>query len=262
MTLPRLMILPLTLWCLSLPARAETFVVVSDQWEGHTEAGGSGYYFEMMRALYEPLGHTLEFRILPYARAMESVQEGRVEITPSVDKGDLDDALLVLDLPVGSDSKDAFVMPDRFPRWNGVESLRGKRVLARLDYGFDQFLPADVQYEEKPNLPGMLKMLTAGRADAIIDYQEDIEVAASEALLPVTWTVKPGVLSTPLYAGFSNTDKGQRARGSSLNEPVALAVKARPSTFCEEARAARCRCPSSSQTPATVRPAGWAGQPA
>jgi polar amino acid transport system substrate-binding protein len=196
----------------SLQARADTFTVVADEWEGYTQADGSGYWFDLMRLLYEPLGHTLIFRTVPYPRALEEIRKGKSQITPATYRGDLDDNHTELSVIIEQDNVDAFVLAQNFPDWRGAESLAGRRVVARLEYGYDRFLPSNIIYSEKPQLEGMLKMLVLGRVDAVLDYSADVQALVNSGAVTASWVVKPGIIQPAEYAAFALTTEGQRAR--------------------------------------------------
>lgn len=203
----------LCLACLT-PARvaAETFTIVSDVWEGYTAPDGTGYWFELMRLVYEPLGHTLVFRTVPFPRALDEIRKGKSQITPATYRGDLDDSYTELSIVMEQDSVDAFITEALAAEWRGVESLRGKRVVARLDYGYDRFLPAGVLYSEKPTLDGMLNMLALGRVDAVLDYEEEVNVLRRAGAVNTAWVTRTDVLQPVEYAGFATTPEGLRAR--------------------------------------------------
>jgi polar amino acid transport system substrate-binding protein len=191
---------------------ADTFTVVSDVWEGYTAPDGTGYWFELIRLVYEPLGHTLEFRTVPYPRALDEIRKGKSQITPATYRGDLDDSHTELSIVIEQDSVDAFITEALAADWRGVESLTGKRVVARLDYGYDRFLPAGVLYEEKPYLEGMLKMLALGRVDAVLDYEEEMNALRQAGSVSMAWVTKTDVLQPVEYAAFALTPEGLRAR--------------------------------------------------
>lgn len=194
------------------PARAEKLVVVSDDWEGFTEAGGTGYYFEMMRAVYEPAGHTLEFKVVPYTRALKMVENQQADLMAAIDIADLPPSLVATNLAVGMDGKDAFVRPGELPSLTHVAQLQDLRVIARRGYAFDQFLPKGTHYSEFSNLSGMLKMLEAGRADVILDYEEDMNKSVKDTNSKIRFDVRRHVLESTLFMGFSNSRNGALAR--------------------------------------------------
>lgn len=202
----------LGLWLSLVRSEAAEFTVVSDEWEGFTEAGGHGYYFEMMKAVYEPAGHTLHFKVVPYMRALKMIQNGKADLIAAIDFADLPPAFVENRMAVGMDGKDAFVRPGELITLSRSEDLRGLRVVARRGYAFDQFLPSGTHYEEITSLAGMLKMLEARRADVILDYEEDMRQSALDANLNINFDVRPHVLKSPLFMGFSTTAAGNHAR--------------------------------------------------
>ncbi|WP_341802362.1 hypothetical protein [Aquipseudomonas alcaligenes] len=53
--------------------------LVSEHWVGHTNADGSGLAWEIMRAVFEPVGVKMNYRLVPYTRAIGLVQRGEAD---------------------------------------------------------------------------------------------------------------------------------------------------------------------------------------
>lgn len=202
----------LLLWLLASPVKSETFVVVADAWDGYTHKDGTGLWFDMWRQILGPLGHTVQPRIVPYPRALEEITKGKSDITPAVYQGDLDDKHVELSIIIEQDSVDAFIIDEHFPDWQGLASLKGKTVVARLDYGYGRFLPTGAHYSEKASLQGMLHMLALGRVDAVLDYEREVTALVQETGMKPVWTLRRGVLAPSQHAAFADTPKGRWAR--------------------------------------------------
>lgn len=78
--------------CLSIiisaePAWANVYVaapkaihVASEHWPGFSNHDGSGLYFEIIKAVYEPLGITVKFSIEPFKRARHSTVQQQYDV--------------------------------------------------------------------------------------------------------------------------------------------------------------------------------------
>ncbi len=58
------------LFCLAIAAigqepQVTTIHVVTPEWEGYTEQDGTGVYFDLVRAVYEPVGVVMTYEIVP-----------------------------------------------------------------------------------------------------------------------------------------------------------------------------------------------------
>lgn len=202
----------LLLLCFASAAGAETLKIVADTWDGYTNPDGTGYYNDIVNAVFKPLGYTLQIKNLPYSRAIRMVESGDADIALGIYATDLPPEYVAQDYIVEQDAVDVAVLPEKFPDWQGVASLQGKTVVARIDYGYDQLFGPGVQYSEKPSLSGMLQMLMKGRVDAVADYEADIRVAETEGKLKPTYVIKKAVVKNPVYFGFGISAKAKKAR--------------------------------------------------
>lgn len=72
-----LVLLPLCL--AALPGRADTIKLVTDPWcpfACQPDSERPGYMIELARAVFEPLGHKVDYEVQPFARAEQSVASG------------------------------------------------------------------------------------------------------------------------------------------------------------------------------------------
>ena len=181
---------------------AERVLVVTDEWATFSNKDGSGYYLDIIRTVYPSPQFDVKIEFLPYARSYMMVMEGKADIVLGIYAGDVPDAQRSTE-PIEIDSVDALVKVDVAQNWNGLESLSKKRVMARTDYGFAQDLPQDAQYAEYHSLESMIKMLVAGKIDAVLDYEADIEPLRQETGLTDEFAYVRGVITKYVYIGFS-----------------------------------------------------------
>ena len=55
--------------------RADTIHVYCDDWPGFCHRDGKGVYLDVVRAIYEPLGHEVKLHMVPYKRALAVVSQ-------------------------------------------------------------------------------------------------------------------------------------------------------------------------------------------
>lgn len=116
-------------WCLvwCLPALAqERVVVVSDSWMPYNGTPGSsreGYAVEILRAVFERRGFTVEYRELPWKRAVRDVRSGRADILIGATREELPDFIFPK-TSLGR-SELCFFTTDSSWRFTGRESLTG-----------------------------------------------------------------------------------------------------------------------------------------
>jgi len=57
-----------------------TFIrLVSEEWEGATNKDGTGFYWDIARAVYEPLDIKVQYQVAPYARGVSDVETGKAD---------------------------------------------------------------------------------------------------------------------------------------------------------------------------------------
>lgn len=188
---------------------SETIHVVTDHWSSYTEEDGTGYYFDVLRAVFPEPEYTLDLKIMPYARSIAMVTDGNADVVLGLYKGEIPDAQISRYV-IERDLVDALVSPALAATWKDVNSLAGKNVVAKIGYEFDAITDVKMDYSEKANLLSMLKMLGAGRVDAVLDYEADITPALEEAGLGPEFKIINAVIGSDIFFGFSATPKGKK----------------------------------------------------
>ena len=183
---------------------AETVLVVTDEWATFSNKDGSGYYFDIIHAVYPSPQFDVKIEFLPYARSLMLVMDGKADIVLGIYAGDVPDAQRSAD-PIEIDSVDALTTPEIAQNWQGLKSFSKKRVMARTDYGFAEVLPADAIYSEYHSLESIVKMLVAGKIDAVLDYEADIEPLRQKTGLTDEFVYVRGVIAKYVYIGFSKS---------------------------------------------------------
>lgn len=194
------------------PAYAVDMIrVSSEQWDDATHRDGSGLYWDIIRAVYEPAGVEVRHRIVPYAR---SVRE--VTVTDKADAW-VASYLAEVDGPLypewhfDADYVGAVYHPDLVSGVDGESTLAGREVGWMRGYAYDQYLSVDVDATRIDDRHGGLRMVEGGRIDFFIDAQVEIDTALEKTGLDET-LASDIVLELPLYLGFADTERGRELR--------------------------------------------------
>ncbi len=188
-------------------ARAEDKVVllVSEEWEDATNADGTGFYWELARAVFEPAGYTVKHEVYPYARAVNMVgsKEAHGWMGSYIDE---ENFAVYPQHAFDADSVSAASRPGEFDDAAGVANLAGKRVGWVRGYSYDDFIDVDFgQPHLLSNLEGGLKMVEAKRLDYVLDAAMELKNAGLEA----KGLEYHKLMDLELYIAFADTEEGR-----------------------------------------------------
>ena len=186
------------------PAAAE-IIAVSDVWEGHTNADGSGVGWEVLRKVFEPAGFKVRNESVPYTRSIGLVQRGKADVWLGAYPNEVENAV--------------------FPKWNydfdrvyalgqsaapvpKNDNIGQYRLFWIRGYDFQDQLPNVTTYREIQRREGVLEMLQNKRADFYIDAIEEIDFVLSGAPDKSAYRITK-VAELPLYLGFSPNERGR-----------------------------------------------------
>ena len=190
--------------------QAKEIHVVTDIWQGYTNKDGTGYYLDILREIYPPPAYTLNVSYVPFKRSLVMIEEGKADICLGVYQGDIPDDLLAKHF-VENDKVDAVVSKQIAKSWKGLKSLKNRRVVAKIGYGFDVNFTFPIDYSEKINLLSMMKMLKANRVDAVLDYEIDIKKHWQESGLDEQFTIINAVIANQAFFGFAKKEQELKA---------------------------------------------------
>ena len=190
---------------------ADEIVLGSDTWHDLTREDGSGMYFDLIRAVFEPSGVKVTFRIVPYTRSVALVKAKKTDgwvasfrheqPFPLYPKWHFD-----VNRQVAVGLKDGPV------KYTGVGSLRGRKVAWLRDFNLDRYISVPMDFEEIDDINGAFPMLTAGRIDYFLGAESDVKDAMALK------NIDPGryrldfILNLELLVAFADTDRGRYFR--------------------------------------------------
>ena len=190
----------------TMVARAETLIVATDVWEDYSNEDGTGYYLDLLKAIYEPKGINIDVKYVPYKRSVEMVDNKKADMMLGAYEGE-EIVGVYGKYPIELDVVDAAVSPEL-----AKESLSGKKVGAVRGNEFNSYTNVSMKYREVSNLRSLLKMLNHQRIDAVLDYEVDIRSAGKAIGEASRFEIKTGVLSNPSYFVFANSARGEKMR--------------------------------------------------
>ncbi len=205
--------------CISSGVAAEVkeMTIVCEEWEGYTNKDGTGAYWEVVKAIFEPSGIKVTTKVVPWKRAEHMVKTQQADAIAGdyyYKEMDGKDYMYPKWHLSVEDDITALYKTGMIEDWEnlGVKALSGKKIAWIRGYGFDQSLLKDVAVEKKElsDLGNGIKMLNAGRIDVIMDYKTTIVPAAKAGGVDLSnLTFSLVQRGNKLFVVFANTNKAQ-----------------------------------------------------
>ncbi len=198
----------------------ETIIVRADAWPPFNDDPASsqpGYAVEVLKAIYEPLGYTIDYQTQPWNRAIADCLEGKADAIIGASPSDGAGCLFPTE-PMGMQENEYYVMKGQAWTYQGPESLKQIRIGVADGYSYDDGGPLD-EYIKNGQPPAVqavtgdtplqsnIQKLQAGRIDALIECQAVMAWTLKSMGLTGGEIVGAGSACPPsaLYIGFSPT---------------------------------------------------------
>lgn len=194
----------------------------TDPWCPYNCKGGKkeGISIEVMRQIFEPHGHKVTVKYIPWARAVSSLKQGTITNFTSAAKADCKECIYA-DNPTTVMENTIFARSQDSSPWEGLQSLENKVIGAIYNYTYGDKLTEYIKKHEKnfkrvqissgpQALDANIRKLAMGRIDYTVDEVTVLTYRANE--LGLSKKIKPihTISSVPLFLGFSPKDpKGQ-----------------------------------------------------
>ena len=185
-----------------------TLHILTPAWEDYTNEDGTGLWFEILRKVYEPVGITMTFDIVPWERARQKVIAHEADAL--LGEYEYDKLLMPryhLDIETGS------VVFKKDLTWDGKESLEGKKVvwLRGYDYHLASALEGvNFQWHEVDTPAQALKMLKSGRVDFYMDDGDDMDSYMEKNNFDMTLYRREICYTANLYVAFGKSKRSEK----------------------------------------------------
>lgn len=230
LTLPLLAFLGATAATAGPAPAARTVVLAADRWCPVTcdsRASQPGYAVELAREAFALSGLALEYRVIPWERAVDAARAGRIDgVIGTVMDGTPD--FVFPQEAAGTNTNVFFVRGDSTWRYRGLRSLDGVVLGIANEYNFSPEIdtyaarfrddPARIAvlYSTDPVAQAM-KMLRAGRIDAYLDDRLVVNWALRQAGDKGTVRESGKLNAIPLYVAFSPARAESRATADAFD---------------------------------------------
>jgi len=212
---------------------AIVLVAVADEWCPYTcaeDAPQPGYLVELVRAVFEPLGYRIDYRVMPWPRALRETQLGRASLAMGATPANARDLVLPA-LPAGRDESTFAVRRDSAWRYTGIPDLAAITLGVTADYTYfpevDDWIERhrdnpdriDVATGNAP-LTTNLRKLESGRVDAFIENRNVLLHAAARHPTRLGIRMEGRIPGDDIVVGFSPFSARDTALAGVFDERV------------------------------------------
>jgi polar amino acid transport system substrate-binding protein len=179
----------------------------SEEWTDATNKDGTGLYWDIFRAVYEPAGVKVNYIIRSYEGAINLVKTGKADAVVGSYQNE------IAGLLYSKDAFDADSIVALFKKgtvsWQGKPSLQGKTVANVKGYSIAKYLGIPVQEKEFDTRENILQVLEKGRVDFYLENEDDLDEALESGIVDKNNFQKEPVMELGLYLAFPDNDKGK-----------------------------------------------------
>ena len=186
-------------------------VLASEEWESATNKDGTGLYWDIFRAVYEPENIQVKTEIRSYSGSVELVKQHKADALVGAYKDEVEGALFP-QAYFGTDVVQAVFKKGKVPEFKGQETLSGKNVAWIKGYAYNEYLDVPVVKNEFDQRQDALRVLDRDRIDFFLDARAEIREVVAKGLLDTSKYEMVTVLKLNLYLAFANDEKGQKLK--------------------------------------------------
>jgi len=191
----------------------KTIQIATPVWEGQTNEDGTGLFFEIVRSIYEPVGIKMEFKFVPWKRAVYMIERCEADALLDSYRENITEKMIIPKYPLVKEYNVAVFKKDKIKKWEGVKSLEGLRLLWIRGYDFHKnpnMIYLYVKWEEIDDYETAWKMLDIDRADAYLDAFVDVRNFISKNKVDMTPYRMEFIFGENGYMAFSKSEKSEK----------------------------------------------------
>jgi polar amino acid transport system substrate-binding protein len=151
----------------------QTINVIGEEFPPMTNADGSGQQFEVVKAIFVPMGYEVITKVYPYKRAIYVLENGHADMFVGLLK-DSELKLVFSKSPHDADNVIVIYPKDKEIKWQGIKTLQNKNVavIAGLQKPLKKYVGDGVlALNEVDTREQAYKKMLIGRDDFLIDCE-------------------------------------------------------------------------------------------
>ena len=197
---------------LSLDSNAPTDIILaSKERAGTTNRDGTGLYWDIIRAVYAPVGVKTKFIIRSRLHSFDLVKNQKADALVGTFRDDIK-GVLFPKYPLAKEIVFVVFKKERLNQWEGIDSITGKRVAWIKDFHFDRYLDVTAEKTEFETRDHILRLLETDQIDFFVDTQNGLEAALNSKKLDLTNLTAEILMNIDLYLAFADNEKGLKLR--------------------------------------------------
>lgn len=203
----------LTLICDAM-AENKTIVFATEEWKDATNRDGSGLYWDILRAVYEPAGYKVKPLIRSYKGSVTLVKEKKVDAMIGAYIDEIDEGIY----PANHFAVDVVTVlykKESNFQWTGLKTIFGKNVCWVEGYSFNDYLPSSLveslSIRRVDSRETAFRLLSLSLTDFILDADGDLEdFIEDNPQYQKNIYLKKKLFEQKLYVVFSDTKKAKQ----------------------------------------------------
>lgn len=209
--------------------QAETIVLLSDPWcpfACHPHQTRSGYMVDIAKEVFEPLGHHVQYRAVPFSRAEQEVKEGLAHGFVGVLKLPKRAAFYFPKEEQGLARVCFYTRPDTNWTYQDPNSLKGMHIGSTAGYSYGTEIDSalhsgSAKLDEVPGNDALLlnlEKLTRLRVDALVEYAPVMAYTLKQHGLIELHNAGCSSTADPLYIAFSPKQRNSSVYAKQLSD--------------------------------------------
>lgn len=215
-------------------AHADTITLRADEWCPYNcavESDKPGYGIEIAKEVFAKAGHTLDYKTLAWARALDDCRKGTINAVIGTSKNESPDFVFGAEHIIVSDN--TFVVKKGNPwRYAGTASLEKLKLGVIQGYSYDgdvgKYIETNAKDKAKTDAIGgdnaleqNLKKLVAGRVDATVDAKAVVSFKIMQMGLADKVELVGSVDPSQNYIAFSPANPKSKEYAAILDKGIA-----------------------------------------
>ena len=186
-------------------------ILASEEWANATNKDGTGLYWDIFRAVYEPVGIKTKFIIRSYKGSVSLVKRNQADALVGIHPVKIQGALSS-QYPFVKDYLLVLFKKNKFSQWNGQDTLKNKKIGWIQGFSYDEYLEVPVFKREFTKREDILRRLDKDQVDFFMDTRNDVESVLNKGIIDVTRYTVETVLELERYLVFADNKKGKELK--------------------------------------------------